>query len=287
MPPSGLAILIGAGPNTVGLQSHPSYLTEPISFSQGTGIARVLSSPSHGNLAVALLARRPDSINASISKIRSANPTAVLEAFPSDTSKASLEKAFADIRAHKDFQGLKLKLAIYSIKHSSKKPFLQETREDFEESLETYVGGAFTFAQESLKRLFEDHGEKALADGAEKKGVSTTSCPHITHAEIDQTLIFTGTLGALRCSAQFAAYGAGRASVRQLAQTLARELSEKGVHVVHTIANGAIADEDGADQKTGKKMSADAVGETYLWLHNQKPCLWTHELDMRPACEKF
>ena len=100
-------------------------------------------------------------------------------------------------------------------------------------------------------------------------------------------MIFTGTLGALRCSAQFAAYGAGRASVRQLAQTLARELSEKGVHVVHTIANGSIEDKDGEDQKIGKKMGADAVGETYLWLHRQKPCLWTHELDMRPAAEKF
>jgi hypothetical protein len=63
-------------------------------------------------------------------------------------------------------------MAIYSIKHSSKKPFLEETREDFEESLETYVGGAFTFAQESLKRMFEDHGEKGLAEGGEKKGVS-------------------------------------------------------------------------------------------------------------------
>jgi NAD(P)-dependent dehydrogenase (short-subunit alcohol dehydrogenase family) len=62
-------------------------------------------------------------------------------------------------------------MAIYSIKHSSKKPFLEETREDFEESLETYVGGAFTFAQESLKRMFEDHGEKGLAEGGEKKGV--------------------------------------------------------------------------------------------------------------------
>jgi NAD(P)-dependent dehydrogenase (short-subunit alcohol dehydrogenase family) len=143
-------------------------------ITQGTGIARILSSPSHGNLAVALLARRPDSINASISKLRSANPSAVLEAFPSDTSKASLEKAFQDIKAHQSFQGLKLKVAIYSIKHSSKKPFLEETREDFEESLETYVGGAFTFAQESLKRLFEDHGEKGLAEGGEKKGVSTS-----------------------------------------------------------------------------------------------------------------
>jgi len=64
-------------------------------------------------------------------------------------------------------------------------------------------------------------------------------------------------------------------------------MSERGVHVAHTIANGAIADANGEDQKTGKRMSADAVGETYLFLHNQKPCLWTHELDMRPACEKF
>ncbi|KAF1830373.1 NAD(P)-binding protein [Decorospora gaudefroyi] len=253
MPPSGLAILIGAGPAT------------------GTGIARILSSPQHGNLAVALLARRPDSLKSVISTVHETNPNAILEAFPTDTSKASLEKAFQDIKAHESFQDLKLNLAIYNIKHSSKKPFLEETRAQFEDSLETYVGGAFTFAQESLRRLFDDHGEKGLMEGGEKKG----------------TLIFTGTLGALRCNAQFAAYGASRASVRQLAQTLAREMSEKGVHVVHTIGNGAIVDEDGEDQRVGKKMSADAVGETYLWLHQQEPCLWTHELDMRPACEKF
>jgi NAD(P)-dependent dehydrogenase (short-subunit alcohol dehydrogenase family) len=138
---------------------------------KGTGIARVLSS-TQGNLAVALLARRPESLQSVIAKVREANPEAVLEAFPSDTSKASLEKAFADIKAHESFKDLKLKLAIYSIKHSSKKPFLEETRDDFEESLETYVGGAFTFAQESLKRFFADHGDKGLMDGAEKKGVS-------------------------------------------------------------------------------------------------------------------
>jgi NAD(P)-dependent dehydrogenase (short-subunit alcohol dehydrogenase family) len=62
-------------------------------------------------------------------------------------------------------------MAIYSIKHSSKKPFMEETREDFEESLETYVGGAFTFAQESLKRMFADHGEEGLQEGGGKKGV--------------------------------------------------------------------------------------------------------------------
>lgn len=142
---------------------------------QGTGIARILSSPTQGNLAVALLARRPENLETCISKVRSTNPDAVLEAFPTDTSKASLEKAFADIQAHENFKGLKLKLAIYSIKHSSKKPFLEETREEFEDSLETYVGGAFTFAQESLKRFFKDHGEAGLMEGSGKKGVSNTS----------------------------------------------------------------------------------------------------------------
>lgn len=46
------------------------------------------------------------------------------------------------------------------------------------------VGGAMVFSQEAIKRMFEDHGEKTLAEGAEKKG----------------TLIFTGTLVSLSLS---------------------------------------------------------------------------------------
>ena len=222
-------------------------------------------------MAVALLARRPEALTHMAQSLRSSAPNSVIETFPTDTSPESLKKAFSDIKQHKSFENLKLRVAVYSVKHSSKKPFLEETYDDFTNSIESYVGGAFAFSQESLKRFFADHGEETLSEGASKKG----------------TLIFTGTLGALRCNAEYAAYGAGRASVRQLAQTLAREMSVKGVHVVHTIANGSIQDANGEDQKTGKKMAADAVGKTYLWLANQEPELWTHELDMRPAQEKF
>ncbi|PNS16741.1 hypothetical protein CAC42_4705 [Sphaceloma murrayae] len=253
MPPSGLAILLGAGPTT------------------GAGIARVLADPNQGNKAIALLARREESLKEIAAAIRSKIPGAVVEIFPTDTSPASLKGAFEAIKDHKAFASLKLDMAIYSIKHSSKKPFLEETYDDFTTSIETYVGGAFTFSQESLRRFFADHGESTLAEGSPKKG----------------TIIFTGTLGALRCNAEYAAYGAGRAGVRQLAQTLAREMSAKGVHVVHAIANGSIRDENGPDQKSGKKMAAEAVGRTYLWLHQQGPELWTHELDLRPAQEKF
>lgn len=222
-------------------------------------------------MAVALLARRADALNEVAESLRLSVPDAVVETFPTDTSPGSLEKAFADVKQHKSFSDLKLRVAIYSIKHSSKKPFMEETYEGFTGSIEQYVGGAFTFSQEALKRFFADHGSSDLASGAPKKG----------------TIIFTGTLGALRCNAEFAAYGAGRASVRQLAQTLAREMSAKGVQVVHTIANGSISDENTGEQKQGKRMSAEAVGKTYLWLAGQEPELWTHELDMRPAQEKF
>jgi short-subunit dehydrogenase len=238
---------------------------------QGTGIARILSHPKHGNLAVALLARRQENLSSVRSNLEKTSPGSIIETFPTDTSPNNLKSAFQSIKSHNSFKNLKLNVAVYSVKHSSKKPFMDETYEEFTESLEQYIGGAFTFSQEALKLFFEHHGEAPLSETGEKKG----------------TLIFTGTLGALRCSAEFAAYGAGRASVRQLAQTLAREMSAKGIHVVHTIANGGIEDKNGEDQRIGKKMSADAVGKTYLWLSQQEPELWTHELDMRPAAEKF
>jgi len=251
MAPSALAILIGAGPAT------------------GAGIARVLARD--GNMAVALLARRPETLNELASNLKSEVPNSVIETFPTDTSPDKLKKAFADIKTHQSFQGLKLRTSIFSIKNSAKKPFMEETFEAFMDPLETYVGGAMVFAQESLKLFFEHHGEKTLAEGAEKKG----------------TLIFTGTLGALRANAEYSSYGASRASVRQMAQALAREMSAKGVHVAHCIANGRITDADNEDTKTGKHISAEAVGKTYLYLTQQEPTLWSHELDLRPAQEKF
>ena len=137
---------------------------------QGAGIARILASPSHGNLAVALLARRQDSLDDLAKDLRSQSPEGVFETFATDTSPDKLRKAFADIKAHQSFKDLKLRLAIYSIKNSSKKPFMEETFDDYMEPLQTYAGGAMLFAQESIKRLFADHGEKTLAEGAEKKG---------------------------------------------------------------------------------------------------------------------
>lgn len=107
MAPSGLAILIGAGPATVGVESvslECIVLTDP----QGAGIARILADPAHGNLAVAVLARRPEALDDLVKNLRSQVPQGVFEAFPCDTSPAKLEQVFNDIKNHSSFTGLRL-----------------------------------------------------------------------------------------------------------------------------------------------------------------------------------
>ena len=273
MPPSGLAILLGAGPTG------------------GAGIARMLASPHHGNLAVALLSRTGDPQLASTLSTTSQGGT--LKAFKTNTSRSSLEKTFKEIKTWSDSisPDLKLKLAVWNIKHSHRTPFLEETSDKFSESIEVYITGAMNFSQLTLQYMMAEHPKYTPEEEPLlKRG----------------TLIFTGTLGALRTNTGFAAYGAGRSGVRMLAQSLAREFSPQGVHVVHAIANGAITDKyhewhgegQGAQMKQtggeeamkvlkGSAMRAESVGRLYLQMMEMECDLWVHELDMRPAAEKF
>jgi hypothetical protein len=55
-------------------------------------------------------------------------------------------------------------------------------------------------------------------------------------------------------------------------------MSVKGVHVAHAIANGRIVDVDDEDTRRGKHVAAEAVGSTYLWLHDQHPTLWVSQV---------
>ena len=259
MPPRGLVILLGAGPTT------------------GSGIARILASPQHGNYAVALLSRSasPDLASA----LAKSSGGGILHPFQTDTTPKSLSAAFEKIKAHDAFKGLPLSVAVWNVKHSHKTAFEEETAERFGESLQTYVVGAMAFGQLVTSWMLEQPAA-TLEMEPERDGVLSKK----------GTLIFTGTMGAVRTNAGFAAYGAGRSGVRMLAQSLAREYSAKGVHVVHTIANGGIVDADGKEDERvaeGKRMRAESVGRLYLQLSEQDCDLWIHECDMRPAGETF
>jgi short-subunit dehydrogenase len=159
--PKALAILIGAGPTS------------------GLGIARTLVQNGYG---VACLARNADRLEETVEKIRQQTGQKAVEGFATDTQPSNLTFAFEKIRSHPSFEGLKLKLALFHIKHSSREPFLETSPESYGKALEEYNVGAFAFAQQVLKRVYEESGGQTTLkeSGGEKK------C----------TLIFTGTVSA-------------------------------------------------------------------------------------------
>jgi NAD(P)-dependent dehydrogenase (short-subunit alcohol dehydrogenase family) len=109
------------------------------------------------------------------------------------------------------------------------------------------------------------------------------------------TILFTGATASLRGAAGFSAFAGGKAALRALAQSMARELGPKGVHVAHVIIDGLIdtafsrtnfADRVAAAGPEGI-LNPDHIAEAYWWLHQQPRDAWTFELDLRPSVEKW
>jgi NAD(P)-dependent dehydrogenase (short-subunit alcohol dehydrogenase family) len=109
------------------------------------------------------------------------------------------------------------------------------------------------------------------------------------------TIIFTGATASIRGREGFAAFSGAKFALRALAQCMTRELGPQGVHVAHTIIDGAIdtawiaenfparhalKDQDGI-------LNPEHIADAYLWLHQQPRDAWTHELDLRPWMEKM
>ena len=96
------------------------------------------------------------------------------------------------------------------------------------------------------------------------------------------TIIFTGATAAMRGGANFAAFAMGKFGLRALAQSMARELGPRGIHVAHTIIDGGIG-----ENPEGTKLAPAAIADAYWHLHRQAKSAWTQELDLRPWAEKF
>ena len=109
------------------------------------------------------------------------------------------------------------------------------------------------------------------------------------------TIIFTGATASLRGSANFAAFAGAKHALRALAQSMARELGPRGIHVAHTIIDGAIDTEfirENFPERYALKdrdgiVNPDHIAESYWMLHRQPRDAWTHELDLRPWIERF
>ncbi len=109
------------------------------------------------------------------------------------------------------------------------------------------------------------------------------------------TILFTGATASLRGAANFAAFAGAKHALRALAQSMARELGPKNVHVAHVVIDGAIDTdfirthfpERYATKAEDGILNPDHIAETYWQLHVQPRDAWTFETELRPWSERW
>jgi NAD(P)-dependent dehydrogenase (short-subunit alcohol dehydrogenase family) len=102
-------------------------------------------------------------------------------------------------------------------------------------------------------------------------------------------ILFTGASASVKGYAQSAPFAMGKFALRGLAQSMARELQPRGIHVAHFVIDGAIRN-PGRVEPPGKPdsmLDPDAIAATYLSVLKQDRSAWTWEVELRPWVEKF
>jgi NAD(P)-dependent dehydrogenase (short-subunit alcohol dehydrogenase family) len=222
----------------------------------GAAVARRFAREGH---ALGLIARRAETLEQARSGVAELSGTSLCIAADA-TDAAAVANAFQRVR---DELG-EPEVLVYNAGAFQPGSVVDVTPEVFERSWRANCLGAFLGAREVLPGMIQrKHG----------------------------TVLLTGATASLRGSANFSCLAVGKFGLRALAQSMARELGPKGVHVAHVIIDGQIdtarvrsMSPNRADETL---LSPDAIAEAYWQLHAQHPSAWTLEVDLRPAVEKF
>ena len=111
------------------------------------------------------------------------------------------------------------------------------------------------------------------------------------------TIIFTGATASMRGGPGYAAFASAKFGLRAVAQSMARELGPKNIHVAHLVVDAGVdtawvrerrRDRLGKDSfEPDELVNPVSIAETYWQLHLQPRDAWTHELDLRPHGETW
>jgi NAD(P)-dependent dehydrogenase (short-subunit alcohol dehydrogenase family) len=99
-------------------------------------------------------------------------------------------------------------------------------------------------------------------------------------------VLLTGASASVKGYAESAPFAMGKFALRGLAQSMARELAPKGIHVAHFVIDGAIRPR-GRDDAGDSMLDPDAIAETYFNVLVQPRSAWTWEVELRPWIERF
>lgn len=103
------------------------------------------------------------------------------------------------------------------------------------------------------------------------------------------TILFTGASAGVKGFPQSAPFAMGKFAQRGLAESMARELHPKGIHVAWVNIDGAILNPGRTEpaDAPGSMLDPAAIARTYRHLIEQDRSAWTNEVALRPWVERF
>jgi NAD(P)-dependent dehydrogenase (short-subunit alcohol dehydrogenase family) len=223
----------------------------------GPGLGAALARRFAKGYAVAINARKPDFIAAVAKEIRGEGGR-VLEVVGDIGDPARTGAMFQTIRTHLGAP----EVLLYNAGSGSWGTIVDITPAQYESDWRVNALGPFVCAREVAPDMI-----------AQKRGV----------------MLFTGATAGVKAGPKSVSFGPAKFAMRGLAQSLARDLGPKGIHVAWINVDGSI---DIPGRKVGNYTSEDmldpdAIDETYWHLAHQHRSAWTMELEVRPFKEKF
>ncbi|USW54817.1 Putative NAD(P)-binding domain superfamily [Septoria linicola] len=231
----------------------------------GSGTGSAVARRFGKEYIVCLLARKPESYEPVEREINASGGKAL--GISTDVSKPeSVKAAFAQIE--QTFPNIPVQAAVFNAAGGFvRRPLLDITLEQMDGGLNVSVKGALLFAQSALPLLVK-HTE--------------------SNPETPPSLFFTGSTAAVKANPGSAIMCVPRHGLRALAISAAKEFGPKGVHVVHTVVDGAIDTPWGKEiHKDKTTVDPEAIAQTYWDLHLQSRRCFTNEIDIRPMMEKW
>ena len=159
------------------------------------------------------------------------------------------------------------------------------------EEIQTRFGRIEALVYNAGSGVFKKYEDLSVAELEKSFAINTSGlliaaklvCPSMVAAG-GGVVAVTGATASLRGKPFTAGFAPAKAAQRMLAQSLARDLGPKNVHVFYNIIDGGVR--AGAEEG-GKHMDPEDIAETYWRVAQQKRSAWSFEVDMRPFCENW
>jgi len=167
------------------------------------------------------------------------------------TDRAQVEAAFEAVERKWGVPSL----VVYNASYRTRGPLVELDPDEVEKSVRVTAYAGFLVAQRAAKAMLP-RGSGAI--------------------------FFTGASASVKGYAQSAPFAMGKFALRGLAQSMARELSPKGIHIAHFVIDGGIGKDAG-----DAKLDPDEIAKTYLSVYRQQRSAWSWEVELRPWVERF